>query len=181
MRLQAWLRAQCARAVRRADEPCRRVPEEGLDMDWQALDELAANAIDRTKDLFQTPVLLSMEGKSPLVLVDGVLLEQVFVNLLENASKHGGNTVAAKMTIRAEATMATVQVDNDGPGIPPDQVATIFDRFQHDAKKSGIGLGLAICKAAVEAHQGRIWAANIQPHGVRFTVELPLGKEPEIA
>jgi K+-sensing histidine kinase KdpD len=147
-----------------------------LELDWYGLDELVANAILRTESMFERPVRLDVAPAAPLAWVDGVLMEQVFVNLLENASRHAGRAAQVDVRINSVAGKLVVEVIDDGPGIGDQSVNGIFERFQ-GAKKGGFGLGLAICRAAVEAHEGKIWAENAPGRGAKFAIELPLRKE----
>lgn len=149
-----------------------------LDLDWQSLDELAANAILRTANLFDRPVSLDVPPELPLVKVDGVLIEQVFVNFLENASRHAGRAAAVFVQLRREGDEVVARVTDDGPGITPGAEERIFERFQ-GTKGAGVGLGLAICRAAIVAHGGRIWARNLPTRGAEFGFALPVGDEGE--
>lgn len=147
-----------------------------LDLDWYALDELMANAILLTEGMFQVPVRLSVAPDTPVAKVDGVLMEQVFVNLLENAAKHGGKGVHVTVEIGHRDDRLHVAVSDDGPGIDPASRERAFERFQGSGG-AGFGLGLAICRAAVDAHQGRIAIDNRAEGGARVLIELPI--EPE--
>ncbi len=146
-----------------------------LDFDWNGLDELAANAILRTEQLFDHPVDLVTHGSDLVAWVDGLLIEQVLVNLLENASKHAGRGVHVTVTITAGPTRYTIEVADEGPGLEPGSEAKVFDRF-FKSGPSGFGLGLAICRAAAEAHGGTVTAGN-RPQGASFVLELPKWEE----
>jgi two-component system sensor histidine kinase KdpD len=108
----------------------------------------------------------------PLVEFDAVLIERVLVNLLENAAKYG----AAPIVIRAHVTpdSLVITVSDHGPGLPPaikgreHELFEKFTRGQSESIKPGVGLGLAICKAVVDAHRGRISAANSPTGGAEF-------------
>jgi two-component system sensor histidine kinase KdpD len=120
----------------------------------------------------------------PLVRFDALLIERVLVNLLENASKYTppGSTV----TLRAEVIgdRLSVSVMDDGPGLPAGQQEAVFQKFTRGERESatpGVGLGLAICRAIVESHQGKIVAADRPGGGARFTFTLPLGIPPVAA
>lgn len=151
-----------------------------LDLDWYALDELMANAILLTEGMFQVPVRLSVAPGTPLAKVDGVLMEQVFVNLLENAARHGGKGVHVIVEIGHHDDRLQVAVSDDGPGIDPATRERVFERFQ-GTRGAGFGLGLAICRAAVDAHQGRIAIDNRAEGGARVLIELPMAQEAEDA
>ena len=100
--------------------------------------------------------------------------------LVENAIKYAG---AAEVRLLAEPDRAVIEVADRGPGIPADQLQLIFDKFSRGNKESaipGVGLGLAICRAIIEVHDGRIWAENGANGGASFRFVLPLEKPPEI-
>lgn len=142
-----------------------------LDLDWYGLDELVANAIERTQPMLNNPIRLNVAPDTPLAKVDGVLIEQVFINLLENAARHGGRDVQVDVAISKADGWLSATVSDDGPGIPSGMEARIFERFS--GSKEGFGLGLAICKAAAEAHGGDIRAENLARGGARFILRLP--------
>lgn len=144
-----------------------------LDFDWYGIDELLANAILRTEPLLAKRVQLRVAEETPLVRVDGVLVEQVFVNLLENAARYAGDQATVEIAVSSDMGVVRVAIMDDGPGIPVGTEERIFDRFQGSGR--GFGLGLAICRAAVEAHKGRISASNRESGGACFLVELPIG------
>ncbi|MGH7740745.1 MAG: HD domain-containing phosphohydrolase [Candidatus Eiseniibacteriota bacterium] len=110
---------------------------------------------------------------------DPDLLKRLLINLVGNAVKFSttGGCVRVQARARGEEWMCTVQ--DDGPGIPPEDLPRIFERFfrarqpgQQDVE--GTGLGLAISRGIVELHGGRIWAQNLEPHGTRFCFSLPM-------
>jgi two-component system sensor histidine kinase KdpD len=112
-----------------------------------------------------------------------VLIEQVLVNLLDNAIKYtpSGSPIAIVATATDQAV--TVEVTDRGPGLPAGQETLVFERFYRASADTGrgAGLGLAICKAIVEAHGGHIWAHNVPGGGVAFFFTLPLAKVPATA
>ncbi|RYF70643.1 MAG: two-component system sensor histidine kinase KdbD, partial [Comamonadaceae bacterium] len=115
---------------------------------------------------------------------DAVLMERVLVNLLENARKYGAEPVVLGAAATPEALLLTVR--DDGPGLPASLVGheqMLFEKFtrgQPESATPGVGLGLAICKAIVEAHGGTIAATNAVGHGALFTVTLPRRTPPAI-
>lgn len=143
-----------------------------LKLDWQNLEDLAANAIERTQAQFTYPVSLIAPDEPVVTQIDGVLIEQVLVNLLENAARHGGPNPLVKLSIATQDQHAVISVSDNGPGIPPEEQRRIFERFQK-GNSTGFGLGLAICKAAVEAHGGEI-RVDSGSDGATFTITLPL-------
>lgn len=146
-----------------------------LSFDWYNLDELVSSAVLRTEKLFDLPVKISSGGDQLLVRADGILLEQVIVNLLENASRHAGRKANVEILLGRARQVALIDVIDDGPGVPPLEAGKIFDRFKGETT-GGFGLGLAICKAAVEAHHGSIYLVST-PKGADFRIELPLDQE----
>jgi two-component system sensor histidine kinase KdpD len=119
----------------------------------------------------------AVNGTVPMVMVDGALIGQVLVNLIENAVAHTeeGGTIAITVGRRGEWVEVTVR--DDGPGLSPGMEDRIFNRFDTGDRKGGTGLGLAISKAIVEAHGGSIRASNNEnERGARFTILLPEAK-----
>jgi two-component system sensor histidine kinase KdpD len=112
----------------------------------------------------------------PLVAIDDVLMEQVFVNLVENAVKY--TPAASPIEIKAihRGEFIVVEVGDRGPGIPEGKETRIFEKFFRGRTDSvrGAGLGLAICRAIVEAHEGSIEALNRSGGGALFRMRLPL-------
>jgi len=119
--------------------------------------------------------------------VDGVLLEQVFINLLENAVRHTPPDTPVEIAARAEVrsdggTDVVVEVADRGPGIDADVLPRVFEKFFRGPGAGGTGLGLAICRAVVEAHGGRIEATNREGGGAVFCFRLPVvGEPPDVA
>jgi two-component system sensor histidine kinase KdpD len=119
----------------------------------------------------------------PLVPIDDVLLEQVLINLLDNAVKHTPDGGPLEITAWARDGTVTVEVADRGPGLPPGDEKRVFDKFYRGSGSTsrGAGLGLAICRGIVEAHGGRIWAENRPGGGVAFCFTIPLtGTPPEL-
>ena len=106
-----------------------------------------------------------------MVPVDPVLFEQVLINLIDNALKHG----APPIELRARRTGAMIVLDvlDHGRGVPAELGATLFDKFVRASTAPGAGLGLAVVRAIVFAHGGRVGVENVPGSGARFRVELP--------
>jgi two-component system sensor histidine kinase KdpD len=109
-------------------------------------------------------------------------MTQVLVNLLDNALKYSTVDSGIELTARIKGDMLEVAVADHGPGIPEEDLQSVFDKFYRVHRPEGVsgtGLGLAICKGIVEAHGGLIRAENREGGGAKFTVALPLapGKE----
>ncbi len=157
-----------------------------LRRDWQSVEEVVGTAIRAARPaLGALPVRTALPPDLPLVEFDAVLIERVLVNLLENAARYG----APPIEIAARTTTNTLEVTvrDHGPGLPAAAVGhaqTLFDKFtrgQAESATPGVGLGLAICKAVVDAHGGGITAANAEGGGAEFTVSLPRRAPPEAA
>lgn len=113
----------------------------------------------------------------PFVAVDGVLLEQVFINLLENAIKYTPAASPLAISARVLNENVVVEIADRGPGLPPAEIERVFDKFYRSRAaegRGGVGLGLTICRSIIEAHGGRIWAENRPEGGAAFRFTLPL-------
>ena len=157
-----------------------------LHADWQSVEEVVGSAIRAARPaLGGLAVRADVPPDLPLVEFDAVLMERVLVNLLENAAKYG----APPLEIQARATPGSLvlRVRDHGPGLPPGlrgREAELFEKFtrgQSESATPGVGLGLAICKAIVDVHRGKIEAGNAAGGGAVFTVTLPRSAPPEPA
>jgi two-component system sensor histidine kinase KdpD len=152
-------------------------------MQWNILEEIVGSALVRTRhDLGGRRVEVTIPGDLPLLLVDGLLLEQLFVNLFENAARYTPTRSAVTITASLEGRWLVIAVADDGPGLPPGADERIFEKFYRgnstaDAGR-GSGLGLAICRAVAKVHGGTIKAKNRPEGGVEFLVRLPLAENP---
>ena len=151
-----------------------------LDREWNALAEISAAAARRLKRFTHRHHLqINISEDLPLVAVDPVLMEQVFINLIGNSLKFTPPGKSIYVTAEEENNAIRVVIRNQGPPIPAPYLEHIFEKFYPiPAQESmrGTGLGLSICKGIVEAHEGRIWAENL-PDGVAFFFTLPLSFE----
>jgi len=149
---------------------------------WTPLEEIVGSVLSRmTPALSAHPVSVALPADLPLVNVDPVLLEQVFANLLENAVKYTPSGTKIEISAQRVPGRVMIEVADSGPGIPPGEEAKLFDKFyrlQREAAQSGVGLGLAICRAIIAAHGGTISAANRASGGAVFRFELPAGEPP---
>jgi two-component system sensor histidine kinase KdpD len=120
----------------------------------------------------------------PLVEMDDVLIEQVLINLLDNAAKYTPPGSPISIVVSGDPHRITVEVADRGPGLPPGAEERIFEKFYRTgtAPGRGAGLGLAIAKGIVNAHGGRIWAHNLPEGGAAFFFSLPVtGAPPPVA
>lgn len=156
-----------------------------LNRQWQPLEEIVGTALSAMDAVLANHHVSVILGDDiPLLELDAVLLERVFCNLLENAAKYtpAGSHIEIGATVHPQTV--DVWVADDGPGLPTGREEAIFNKFERGQKESatpGVGLGLAICRAIVEAHGGTIRAENRVGGGARFLVSLPRGNPPIIA
>jgi two-component system sensor histidine kinase KdpD len=155
--------------------------------EWQPLEEVVGSALGRVEDRLGTrKVDVRLPDDLPLVPLDAVLLEQVLINLLENAAKYTPEGQPIEISARAEDHEVLVEVADRGPGIPKDEAEHIFEKFYRlpraGSKPGGAGLGLAICRGIVEAHGGKMWVENREGGGAAFRFTLPIeGTPPALA
>jgi len=150
-----------------------------LERDWQALDEIVASVLRRMKErLTAHLVMVDLPGDLPLARVDGALIEQALGNLLENAARHTPARTLIRVRAEAKGGELVVSVEDFGPGLPEGDLEQLFAKFQHRGG-GGMGLGLAICRAVVSLHGGRIWAERLPAGGTAFRFALPLEPPPE--
>lgn len=156
-----------------------------LEKDWHVLEEIVGNALARLEKLLEKhPVSLHISRDLPLVRADEALMEQVFTNILENAIKYTSERTPIEISARAEGKRLIVEFADQGPGLRRGEESRVFEKFyQADPSRAGrgVGLGLAICRSIVEAHGGRMWAANREKGGATFGIELPLDETPPSA
>jgi two-component system sensor histidine kinase KdpD len=151
--------------------------------EWQLLSDVVGVALLRTEEeLRDHPVTTSLPPDLPLVPIDEILLEQVFVNLLENAARHTPADTPVEIGAEGRANEVMVWVADRGPGLPPGEAERVFEKFHRAsaAPGAGVGLGLAICRGIVNAHGGRIWAESRAGGGAVFRFTIPIvGTPPE--
>jgi two-component system sensor histidine kinase KdpD len=142
-------------------------------------EEVAESVLDRLKKLLQgRKVKVVIPENLPLVPMDATLIEQVLMNLLENALRHTPAQAGLEVSAAVDGNIVEVAVADRGPGLKADELERVFDKFYHDRSSPGAGLGLAICRAIVSAHGGRIWAENRKGGGAIFRFTLPLAQSP---
>jgi len=155
-----------------------------LHKDWQSIEEVVGGAIRSARHaLGSLEIGTRLPADLPLVEFDASLMERVLVNLLENAAKYGvsaaGHSPAIVVSAQANPSNLELRVRDFGHGLPVSSRGheqSLFDKFtrgQAESTTRGVGLGLAICKAIVEAHRGTIAAAQAQGGGAEFTITLP--------
>ncbi|MDY7537449.1 two-component system sensor histidine kinase KdpD [Undibacterium sp. RTI2.1] len=155
-----------------------------LNLQWQPLEEVVGSSLRAsTAALAQYQVQTKLPRDLPLLHFDAVLIERVLCNLLENAAKYSPpqSLIVIRAEVDAHNSVVRVMVDDNGPGLPIGREEAIFEKFTRGERESatpGVGLGLAICRAIIEAHNGRIAAAHSQEGGACICFTLPLGTPP---
>jgi two-component system sensor histidine kinase KdpD len=161
-----------------------------VNKEWQSVEEVVGAALNRTEGRFATRQVTANVPGDLLAPFDGVLIEQVLVNLLENATKYTPVVTPIEVHAAAMTGEVVVEVNDRGPGIPAGEESRIFEKFHRGPSERtavGVGLGLTICRAIVLSHGGRIWVESRAGGGASFKFTLPLegkpltGKLPEIA
>lgn len=153
-----------------------------LRKEFHPLEEVVGAALTRLGSRLQGhQIKTEFPADLPLVLLDGVLIEQVMLNLLENAIKYAPPGSTIDLSATASEKEILIEIADRGPGLPPGDEERIFDKFYRagPAQEGGVGLGLTICRGIVQAHGGRIWAENRSGDGAVFRFTLPLeGTQP---
>lgn len=147
----------------------------------QPLEDVVGAALARLeRRLHGRRLTTSLPHDLPLVLIDDVLIEQVLINLLDNAIKYTGSESPLELSAFVSDGMVTVQLADRGPGLDPGDEERVFEKFHRGASgpRQGAGLGLAICRGIIDAHGGRIWAENRPDGGAVFRFTLPIQSVP---
>lgn len=153
-----------------------------LNRQWQPLEEVIGCATSAcASQLEGRAINTKLAADLPLLHLDSVLLERVLANLIENACKYTPAGTSIDISAHSVSGHVVINVDDHGPGLPPGKEESIFEKFERGNKESatpGVGLGLAICRAIVQAHGGKIEGSNRAGGGARFTITLPQGQPP---
>lgn len=147
-------------------------------------EEILGEAVRKFRKRFPA-IAVTVQAPEELLFVpmDPILIEQVLANLMENAVLHGKTTTHVDLSVRHEGGWARFSVTDDGEGIPPKELPTLFDgSLKHSEAvsvdgKRNMGLGLSVCLAIVRAHGGEMEARNLEPNGAEFSFRLPLSEE----
>ena len=154
---------------------------------WQPLEEVVGSALAASGPAIATHTVdVHLPEDLPLLQIDAVLMERVLVNLLENAAKYTPAGTAIHITATAQSDAVALTITDEGPGLPRGREELLFEKFERGTRESatpGVGLGLAICRAIVQAHGGSIRGDTMmndqgRPTGARFTLLLPRGTPP---
>ncbi|CQH55912.1 two-component system sensor histidine kinase KdpD [Yersinia frederiksenii] len=155
-----------------------------LRKEWQSLEEIVGSALHLLEaTLSHNQIRVELPDEMVLINCDGSLLERVFINLLENAHKYAGYDALLGIRAVVQGEWLNIEVWDNGSGVAVGQEQLIFDKFSRGNKESaipGVGLGLAICRAIIDVHGGRIWVEKNAEGGASFHFTLPLEAAPDI-
>lgn len=147
----------------------------------EIVEEVVAEAVTRIKKRFpDISVEVSVPEELLIVPMDATLIEQVLINLVENAIRHSGSTLPVALRVSKKKSGAVFTVSDHGKGIDPSRIPDLFDGKPTSGSSDstrGIGIGLSICKSIILAHDGKIFAKNNQTGGASFTFVLPMKGE----
>jgi len=152
--------------------------------EWQPLEEVIGIALQsRANSLANHAIQVDLPANLPLLEFDTLLMERVFCNLLENAAKYTPPGSKITISARQNGNWVDISVADNGPGLPRGKEEVLFEKFTRgkgESTISGVGLGLSIVRAIVEAHHGTVHAENRPEGGARFTIRLPAGTPPTV-
>ena len=155
-----------------------------LKKEWQPLEEVVGTSLKLLqRSLAGRSLKVSLASDLPLLEFDAVLIERVLCNLLENAAKFSPEGSPIEIIAVRAGNVAEISICDRGAGIAAGQQTALFELFvrgENESAKPGVGLGLAICRAIVEAHDGRIALERRDGGGTCVTFSLPLGSPPVI-
>jgi len=156
-----------------------------LNKQWFLIEEAIGAAIKAVESASEgRHVTVTLPPDLPLLNFDAVLIERVFINLLENAYKYTPKNSSVSIGASVVSPQSVeIWVQDNGPGLPRGKEEDIFRKFERGNKEgaiSGVGLGLTICRAVIEAHGGKITGKTMEGGGARFTFSLPRGNPPKI-
>lgn len=146
----------------------------------EAVEEIVAEAVSRIRKRFpDSKISVKVPNELLIVPMDGTLIAQVLINLLENAVKHSKNETDIEVNVKKLKNEAMIEVLDRGEGIAPENLPYLFESFVPSGKKSadssrGMGIGLSICMSIIKAHQGKMSAENRKSGGAVFRFYLPL-------
>jgi len=154
-----------------------------LNREWQSAEEMIGSALRRTEQILANhKVVLNVESDLPLLKVDGPLIEQVLINLLENAARHSPEGSEVEIKAIKSGGFVRFEISDNGPGITQGEEEAIFEKFHRgpNAPSGGFGLGLAICRGVLKAHGSQIWARHRPGGGAQFVFELKADEAPVV-
>ena len=155
-----------------------------LERDWASIAEISGTVLTRLGDLLAAHrVLTELPSDLPLVRVDAALIDQVLTNLLENAARHTPTGTLVRLSAQHKGAQLVVSVEDYGAGLDDGEFERVFAKFHRGPVHgggSGVGLGLAICRAIVRLHGGDAWAERVAGGGTAFRFSLPVEAAPQM-
>ena len=149
-----------------------------VNKEWCDIQDIIGVAVESMGDtLGDRPLIINVEPELPLIQVDYMLIEQVLINILDNAQKYSTPESEITISAKSDGKQLEILVESRGQYIPEKDLKKIFDKFYRlktPLQVSGTGLGLSICKGLIEAHGGKIWAMNKGTDSTIITFVLPL-------
>ena len=154
-----------------------------LNIEEEAAEEIITEAVTHVKKhAHGHRICVKIPDEIILIHVDGVLIKQVLINILNNAISYSPGDSEIIVSLYRENNYAIVEVIDKGPGMSPDELPFAFDRYHRNnanvtMNRKGMGLGLSLCKSIIEAHNGKIEIQNNEPHGIIVRFYLLSEKE----
>ena len=154
-----------------------------LNKQWHVLEEIVGSALARLRrDLEKHKARVDIPEDFPLLELDGILMEQAFFNLLENAARYTPAGTEIEIRVRVEGDHVVLSIADTGPGLPPGMENQVFEKFFRGTVspadgRRGVGLGLAICQAIIRVHGGHVLAHNRPGGGAEFVISLPCDQQ----
>jgi two-component system sensor histidine kinase KdpD len=191
--LNDWARKELIGEIETAADRLNRLVENLLDMsrldagrlqlklEWCDLGDVIGVALRTLQSVIRQRVVhVTIAPDVPLVWLDFVLIEQVIVNLLDNACAYTPDDSPIEIAVSADGQRVRIDIADHGPGIPDDALERIFEKFYRvpGTAAGGTGLGLSICRGLVEAHGGELIAQNRAVGGIVFSILLPKTTQP---
>lgn len=153
-----------------------------LDRDWASLAEIVGTVLARLAErLAMHRVIVDLPDDLPLIRVDATLIEQALTNLLENCAKHTPPATVVRVRAQRSDGEIVVSVEDYSDGLAEHDVERVFAKFHRGSMEgpgTGLGLGLAICRAIVRLHGGRAWAERVPGGGTAFRFTLAVEQTP---
>lgn len=147
-----------------------------LNLQWTDINELINHAAQKFNETKSHKIIIIPNDSLPICKVDEGILDQILQNLIANAIHYTPANTLIKITTFFEEEKLKIIIGDNGQGVPEELIDKLFNKFYRlpNTKTGGTGLGLSIVKGFVEAHNGTIFCENIVPHGLKFTISLPV-------
>jgi two-component system, OmpR family, sensor histidine kinase KdpD len=151
-----------------------------IKLEWNDISDLINNVLKRIgKEGIENRIILHTDSSAPLFKFDFGLLEQALINIIHNCITYSPEDSVINIYVKEDNGYCIININDNGPGFPPDSLNKIFDKFYRvpGSKTGGTGLGLSIAKGFIEAHKGTITAGNRENGGAEFVIKIPMEKQ----